>query len=465
MVKRVRNSLSAKTFIFIALLLVLFGLMIFGVVTLTLPRSYTLVASDRVNSQLDELVDTLAVTDYADVTEVLAQFCAENRASVTLSGWGGSIMIGLSDAELSGGDKLTSVLEVRLADRPGTYTLSVTAGISAGHELTMAFAELLPWLAAVILIIAALGAVVCSRVLVRPVVQLSRSAQSMAALDLSGTCSVRGSDELAVLADSLNTMARQLDAAMSSLADANRRLRADMEQMEALGEQRRDFFAAASHELKTPITIVKGQIESMLLGIGRYKDARAVLPETLAEVERMEKLVAEILEITRLEMDGLAGKAETVDMAALAGGVIADILPLAEERGTDISASLADGVTVTGSAALLERAVHNIVSNAVRHSPPGASVSVTLTSERLDVRNTGVTIPEDELERLFTPFARIERSRSKATGGSGLGLYLVKTILELHSLRYEIRNDGDSAVVFTVYLRRSELPAAAGDGT
>lgn len=236
-----------------------------------------------------------------------------------------------------------------------------------------------------------------------------------------------------------------------------------MEQMEALGEQRRDFFAAASHELKTPITIVKGQIESMLLGIGRYKDARAVLPETLAEVERMEKLVAEILEISRLEMDGLAGKAETVDMAALAGGVIADILPLAEERGTDVSASLADGVTVTGSAALLERAVHNIVSNAVRHSPPGASVSVTLTSERLDVRNTGVTIPEDELERLFTPFARIERSRSKATGGSGLGLYLVKTILELHSLRYEIHNDGDSAVVFTVYLRPSELPAAAGN--
>lgn len=463
MVKRVRNSLSAKTFIFIALLLVLFGLMIFGVVTLTLPRSYTLVASDRVNSQLDELVDTLAVTDYADVTEVLAQFCAENRASVTLSGWGGSVMIGLSDAELSGGDKLTSVLEVRLADRPGTYTLSVTAGISAGHELTMAFAELLPWLAIVILIIAALGAVVCSRVLVRPVVQLSRSAQSMAALDLSGTCSVRGSDELAVLADSLNTMARQLDAAMRSLADANRRLRADMEQMEALGEQRRDFFAAASHELKTPITIVKGQIESMLLGIGRYKDARAVLPETLAEVERMEKLVAEILEITRLEMDGLAGKAEAVDMAALAGGVIAGILPLAEERGTDVSASLADGVTVTGSAALLERAVHNIVSNAVRHSPPGASVSVMLTNERLDVRNTGVTIPEDELERLFTPFARIERSRSKATGGSGLGLYLVKTILELHSLGYEIRNDGDSAVVFTVRLRPSELPAAAGD--
>src|SRR5699024_5402528 len=102
-----------------------------------------------------------------------------------------------------------------------------------------------------------------------------------------------------------------------------------MEQMEALGEQRRDFFAAASHELKTPITIVKGQIESMLLGIGRYKDARAVLPETLAEVERMEKLVAEILEISRLEMDGLAGKAEAVDMAALSGGVIADILPLA----------------------------------------------------------------------------------------------------------------------------------------
>lgn len=459
MVKKIKSSLSAKSFLFIALLLVLCGLLIYSSVVLFLPNSYTIVASDRINQELRDLAATLSETNFTQADDVLATFCRDNRASVLLTGWGERLLIGYVDEGLDSGDVFTTTLNVTFADRPVSYTLTVSAPISAGHELTMAFGELLPVLLVIVLFISALGAFICSRILVRPVLEISRISQRMAELDMSWSCDVKSSDELGVLAESLNTMARRLDAAMSSLEDANRQLRADMEQMAAMSKQRRDFFAAASHELKTPITIIKGQIEGMLMGIGRYKDVQGILPETMHEVERMEQLVAEILEITRLEMDGLAGHTGPVDFSSLTRKVVQELMPLAEERAMELGAEIPDGVTVTGAEPLLERAVHNIITNALRHSPAGERAVVVLRPGRLTVRNSGVNIPEDELKVLFTPFARVEKSRNKASGGSGLGLYLVKTIIDLHGFTCSIGNDGDG-VIFTVeWPQTPQLPA------
>lgn len=459
MVKKIKSSLSAKSFLFIALLLVLCGLLIYSSVVLFLPNSYTIVASDRINQELRDLAATLSETNFTQADDVLATFCRDNRASVLLTGWGERLLIGYVDEGLDSGDVFTTTLNVTFADRPVSYTLTVSAPISAGHELTMAFGELLPVLLVIVLFISALGAFICSRILVRPVLEISRISQRMAELDMSWSCDVKSSDELGVLAESLNTMARRLDAAMSSLEDANRQLRADMEQMAAMSKQRRDFFAAASHELKTPITIIKGQIEGMLMGIGRYKDVQGILPETMHEVERMEQLVAEILEITRLEMDGLAGHTGPVDFSSLTRKVVQELMPLAEERAMELEAEIPDGVTVTGAEPLLERAVHNIITNALRHSPAGEHAVVVLRPGRLTVRNSGVNIPEDELKVLFTPFARVEKSRNKASGGSGLGLYLVKTIIDLHGFTCSIDNDGDG-VIFTVeWPQAPQLPA------
>lgn len=459
MVKKIKSSLSAKSFLFIALLLVLCGLLIYSSVVLFLPNSYTIVASDRINQELRDLAATLSETNFTQADDVLATFCRDNRASVLLTGWGERLLIGYVDEGLDSGDVFTTTLNVTFADRPVSYTLTVSAPISAGHELTMAFGELLPVLLVIVLFISALGAFICSRILVRPVLEISRISQRMAELDMSWSCDVKSSDELGVLAESLNTMARRLDAAMSSLEDANRQLRADMEQMAAMSKQRRDFFAAASHELKTPITIIKGQIEGMLMGIGRYKDVQGILPETMHEVERMEQLVAEILEITRLEMDGLAGHTGPVDFSSLTRKVVQELMPLAEERAMELGAEIPDGVTVTGAEPLLERAVHNIITNALRHSPAGEHAVVVLRPGRLTVRNSGVNIPEDELKVLFTPFARVEKSRNKASGGSGLGLYLVKTIIDLHGFTCSIDNDGDG-VIFTVeWPQAPQLPA------
>lgn len=125
------------------------------------------------------------------------------------------------------------------------------------------------------------------------------------------------------------------------------------------------------------------------------------------------------------------------------------LLPLAQERHITVHSQLAKDVTVSANVSLLEKAIHNILSNAIRHSPEGAEVVIHLTPSALSVTNTGTSIPEEDLPVLFTPFYRVEKSRNKTTGGNGLGLYLVRTILELHGFKYRVENV-ETGVMFTV---------------
>lgn len=160
----------------------------------------------------------------------------------------------------------------------------------------------------------------CSRVLVRPVLALSAASARMARLDWTARCEEGRRDELGLLANNLNLMAERLDAAMQALE-------ADVDEIAALSAQQREFFAAASHELKTPLTILRGQLESMQLGLGRYRDTQAVLPEALAEVARMERLVAEILTLVKLERAD-AWTQTPLDLSALTVEVCTALAPL-----------------------------------------------------------------------------------------------------------------------------------------
>ena len=144
----------------------------------------------------------------------------------------------------------------------------------------------------------------------------------MARLDWTARCEEGRRDELGLLAHNLNLMAERLDAAMQALE-------ADVDEIAALSAQQREFFAAASHELKTPLTILRGQgqLESMQLGLGRYRDPQAVLPEALAEVARMERLEAEILTLVKLERAD-AWTQTPLDLSALTVEVCTALAPL-----------------------------------------------------------------------------------------------------------------------------------------
>ena len=455
MIKRIKNSLSAKVFFWIAGLLVLCSLLIYGMVMFFLPQSYTTVVSNRAVNEMNQLAETLTQTNYSDADEVIEEFCKNQQAMIILSDGSQTTTFGfVSEESIRRNETMTYTVQTNFLDREEDFSLTITISVSAGHELTMAFLKLLPLLLALILLISGSGAFLCSRILVKPVLEISRISKRMANLDMTWDCKVNRTDELGILANSLNTMSKRLDVAMKELEGANQKLREDMEHITELARQRRDFFAAASHELKTPITILKGQIESMILGIGSYKDTGKVLPETLKEVENMERLVKEILAISKIEMDGLAGKADPFPVSDALFKIIESLAPLAQERKIIVHSQVSENIVVFGNASLLEKALHNIINNAIRHSPKEAEVFLNLTPSELTVINTGTAIPPEDLPVLFTPFYRVEKSRNKATGGSGLGLYLVKTILELHGFGYCIQNT-EKGVMFTINFKQT----------
>jgi len=363
----------------------------------------------------------------------------------------------LTGAELRqfDGKETTRRCTLRFEDDAEEYTLLIAKNTDKESQVAEALQKALPVLSAVILAVSVAAAFFCTAYLAAPVRRISKTAERMAALDFSGLCSVRRGDEIGVLAGSLNTLSEKLSSALSELQSANRQLKADIDRERELERQRMSFFSAASHELKTPITIIKGQLQGMLYRVGRYRDRDKYLAQSLETVGALEKTVQELLTISRLDAPGVTCRREALDLSALVEERLAAHDDLFAQGGLTVEESIPQGVHIAGDARLLQKAVDNLLGNAAAYSPAGGSVFINLRKESggavLTVENTGVHIPEEEIPKLCEAFYRVERSRNRQTGGTGLGLYIVKTILDLHAAVLAIGNTEKGVIVSVTF--------------
>lgn len=233
-------------------------------------------------------------------------------------------------------------------------------------------------------------------------------------------------------------------ALVMRLQNANRRLAADIERERAMERARLDFFSAVSHELKTPVTIVKGQLEGMLLGIGDYRDHEKYLGRALEVTNTLERLVQELLTVVRLETSGADLKRELFDCAACVRGYLEQAGDLIAKKELQITCDMPRTAFVCGNKMLLEKVFSNLIGNAVQYAPAGARIHIAagVAQGRFEflVENSGTHIPDECIPKLFEAFYRVEQSRNRRLGGSGLGLYLVQKILALHESRCEVYN-------------------------
>ena len=274
----------------------------------------------------------------------------------------------------------------------------------------------------------------------------------MAALDLTGKCETRRRDEIGVLAASLNEMSAQLSEALTGLQAANLQLQQDIEREREQEKQRVEFFTAVSHELKTPIAILKGQLEGMLYQVGEYKDRDTYLRRCLKTTGDMEALVKEILAAARMGGSDFRLTRTDLDISGMLQSVCRKFLGPMEDKRIRLCTDIRPGVRLQGDPQLMEKVFTNVIGNAVAYSPPGAVITVTQTEGRFSVENSGVHIAEEDLARIFTPFYRVDKSRSRNSGGSGLGLYITKTILDHHGIRCAMSNT-ETGVLFTAFLQ------------
>ena len=486
--RKLTESLTARVFLLTAAMLLLAGAITFGLIAWATPITYTAVVNDDLAQQVDALVQQLERVELADSGPLLDRFIRTSGADVLLLGPDGQAaetgsqlaVQSLSEGEAScrvtvqdppegeqtavsetdevtvaeegsmdssfftwsEGDSVavtmseqaTVTAQVSFAGQPESCSLYVTPHLQAQN---LALVQMAPWLLLTLLVFSLLCAFGYSRYITRPIVRLSGIAGRMAQLDFHWECGERRRDEIGQLGRSLDEMARRLSAALAELESANRALRREV-------EQRTAFFSAASHELKTPVTILKGQLSGMLEGVDIYKDRDKYLLRSLQVTGRMENLIREMLEISRMQGGSVALNCEQVDLAALIERQLALDAGLLEQRGQRLVTELTPGITVSADVSLLSKVVGNLAANASLYSPEGAEIRVwcgTLQGHpTLTVENSGAHIAQEALPHLFEAFYRAEGSRNRSTGGSGLGLYLVKVILEKHRASCTIEN-------------------------
>ena len=489
--KKLSESLTARVFLITLLILLSAGAVTFGLIAWATPSTYTAVVTDDLTAQVDQLVDQLDGTEEQSCGPLLDQFIRTSGAEAMLVGPDGRIadtgsqlavqsvyedsslvitsVQGDSTVTYDAGtshtddtvavtmsEQATITAEVRFAGQEDSYTLYVTPRMEAENLAVRALAQMAPWILLVLLIFSLLCALVYSRYITRPIVRLSGIAGKMAQLDFQWESGEKRRDEIGRLGRSLDQMARKLSAALTDLEGANRALRGEVERERELDRQRMAFFNAASHELKTPVTILKGQLSGMLEGVGVYQDRDKYLLRSLQTTGRMENLIGEMLAISRMESGAAALRQETVDLSALTAGRLQQDAELFRQREQELVSALTPGVLVTGDPSLLGRAVGNLLSNAALYSPQGARIRVWCGFRdgrpALTVENTGARIPEEALPHLFEAFYRTENSRNRSTGGSGLGLYLVKMILDRHGAECAIENTKDGVKVTAQFL-------------
>ena len=489
--RKLSESLTARVFLITLLILLSAGAVTFGLIAWATPSTYTAVVTGDLTAQVDQLVDQLAGTEEQSCGPLLDQFIRTSGAEAMLVGPDGRIadtgsqlavqpvyedsslvitsVQGDSTVTYDAGtshtddtvavtmsEQATITAEVRFAGQEDSYTLYVTPRMEAENLAVRALAQMAPWILLVLLIFSLLCALVYSRYITRPIVRLSGIAGKMAQLDFQWESGEKRRDEIGRLGRSLDQMARKLSAALTDLEGANRALRGEVERERELDRQRMAFFNAASHELKTPVTILKGQLSGMLEGVGVYQDRDKYLLRSLQTTGRMENLIGEMLAISRMESGAAALRQETVDLSALTAERLQQDGELFRQREQELVSALTPGVLVTGDPSLLGRAVGNLLSNAALYSPQRARIRVWCGFRdgrpALTVENTGARIPEEALPHLFEAFYRTENSRNRSTGGSGLGLYLVKMILDRHEATCAVENTEDGVKVTAQFL-------------
>lgn len=216
--------------------------------------------------------------------------------------------------------------------------------------------------------------------------------------------------------------------------------------------KRKEFIATISHELKTPITIISGQLEGMIYNIGKYKDRDTYLKKSYESTQELKTLVEEMIQVSKYEILERPSQTKEIDLLELINRLLKRQTYLIEEKEITVNVYGEENFTIEVDEERITKAISNIINNGIKYSPNNSELNIRLLNKDkkiLEIQNTGTTIDEKLKDKIFKPFFRVEKSRNRKTGGSGLGLYIVSQVLKEYNFKYNIKNRKDS-VVFTI---------------
>lgn len=284
-----------------------------------------------------------------------------------------------------------------------------------------------------------------ARKITEPITELSTLSRRMSELDFDARYTRGGEDEIGILGNNFNLMSERLEKTISELKQANNELLKDIEQKEKMEDMRNEFLGNVSHELKTPLALIQGYAEGLKEGISDDPESREFYCDVIMdEASKMNRMVKNLLTLNQLEFGNEKVEFERFDVSGLVQGVIQSCEILIQQANAKVEFIGESPVYAWADEFKTEQVIRNYLTNAIHHVDHERRIEVKVISRedkvRVSVFNSGKPIPREDLDKLWDKFYKVDKAHTREYGGNGIGLSIVKAIMESFHQKYGVRN-------------------------
>ena len=446
-----KMKLFPKTFFY---MLFLFGIVILIMhvsIYHMLPKFYLGNVNGELEKKLEDLSDNMAAVDLAGA-EFLMENCAKRNGINIIADIDGEQKIFQGDSfqitvesnqdqqfEIENMKDVESVIVKNrdVVTRDGVEIhLQASVSTQPAKEAIHLTLLLLPVTSGIAILFSVLFSYLYSRRLTKPMEEMLLVTKRMKDLEQDAYFDVKDEDEIGILAGQINQLYSQLWQTIDSL-EKEKRYISEMEKNKV------DFLRSASHELKTPLAGLRILLENMQLNVGKYQDHTTYLGEGIETVDQLTAMLQEILDSSRIQ--GEIGRMEKslLSVREEIEGVWKDYAVLAKSGGLEMELEISEEAQIEMNRGYFRRAWSNLIGNAVRYTPRNGNIRIIGTKETLSVWNSCTPLSEEQLSHIFEAFYRPDFARDAYSGGNGLGLYIVKEILDANNLPFSFRPEGE----------------------
>lgn len=339
------------------------------------------------------------------------------------------------------------VLEKQVDTRMNSEYLVLWGTLSDGNLILMRSAlesiresawisnRFLGYIGVAAIIIGAIISIIVSRKIAQPILELTEISRKMTNLDFNAKFQSRGENEIDQLGEHMNQMSETLEKTISELKSANNELQIDIEKKIQIDEMRKDFLSNVSHELKTPLALIQGYAEGLQECINEDEESRNFYCEVIMdEADKMNQMVKKLLTLNQLEFGNDIVTMERFDLTELIRGVIQSSSILLKQNEISLTFNTDMPMYVWADEFKIEEVVTNYLSNAIHHADFEKRIDIKYTQMedyvRVSVFNTGKQIPQEDIDNIWIKFYKVDKARTREYGGSGIGLSIVKAIMD-----------------------------------
>ena len=383
---------------------------------------------------------------YSSINDMLITFLLENRGDT-------EILKNTNNYRISKyKDKKTSITYiVFMGNLDNSYTLYIKMPVTSIEESVKISNEFLSIIAIFVILIGGIVLSVVSKRFSEPIVELNQIAKKMSNLDFSQKYKIsNANDEIDMLGNSINTLSNKLEGTIKQLKNTNTELEKDIEEKSKIDEMRKSFISDVSHELKTPIALIQGYSEGLIENVNTDEESRKFYAEViLDEATKMDKLVKQLLELMKLEYGKLTFNNKEFDIVELENEILRKSSVMAEKENVILENNLTGEIKVFVDDFYIDQVLTNFITNAIKYATPiNGEKKVKIENEllkdqnkvKIKIFNTFPGFTDDQIRKIWNRFYKLDESRNRENGGNGIGLSLVKAIMNNLKCAYGVKN-------------------------